>query len=173
MGKNMRPGKGRASGRVFSVVLKGQAAGVAGVPVALLAAAAAGAGDDLLRPGREYGGGIRRQIRGLRILRLLRHWRENAVLGEDLLQRQQLVLQLRDPRFQPLDLLVLPQDIGMGAAGGTVQLIQLVQHVRMEKQIWFQIPGKSHDATSVCSIIAQKNRLEQPSFQGKLAVSLR
>ena len=73
------------------------------------------------------------------------------MLGEDLLQSQKLVLQLCNPLFQLLNLLVLPQIVGVGAAGGAVQLVQLIQHVCMKKQIWPQIPGKSHGRTSFCT----------------------
>ena len=64
-GKNMRPGAGRTSGQLFGFILEGQAAGVAAVPVSLLPPAAAGAGDDLLRPGWKDGGGVRRALGGL------------------------------------------------------------------------------------------------------------
>ncbi len=56
----MRPGGSRTSERSFLFISKRQATGVAGSPIALLAAAAAGTGDDLLCPGGKDGGGGRR-----------------------------------------------------------------------------------------------------------------
>ena len=85
-------------------------------------------------------------------------------------QHQQLVFQFGDPRFQPLDLLVLPLIVGPGAAGGALQHIQPIVKIPLPKRI--QIPGKSHTAPSFCPIIAQKKRLEQTCFQRKRAVSL-
>ena len=56
----MRPGGSRTSERSFLFISKQQATGVAGMPIALLAAAAAGTGDDLICPGGKDGGGGRR-----------------------------------------------------------------------------------------------------------------
>ncbi len=56
----MRPGGSRTSERSFLFISKRQATGVAGMPIALLAAAAAGTGDDLICPGGKDGGGGRR-----------------------------------------------------------------------------------------------------------------
>ena len=56
----MRPGGSRTSERSFLFISKRQATGVAGMPIALLAAAAAGTGDDLICPGGKDGGGVRR-----------------------------------------------------------------------------------------------------------------
>ena len=53
----MRPGGSRTSERSFLFISKRQATGVAGMPIALLAAAAAGTGDDLICPGGKDGGG--------------------------------------------------------------------------------------------------------------------
>ena len=60
----MRPGGSRTSERSFLFISKRQATGVAGIPIALLVAATPGAGDDLLRPGGEHGGGVRRTLGG-------------------------------------------------------------------------------------------------------------
>ena len=98
----MRPGGSRTSERSFLFISKRQATGVAGSPIALLAAAAAGTGDDLLCPGGKDGGGVRWGGRGGGCL----------CKGHRLFCGLLCPLQLGHPLAQGGDFLIPPGEVG-------------------------------------------------------------